>query len=87
MHETPKPEDFRNTDFSSLIQFRIKRILMICSNLAVSFIFPCACIGDIDLDTESIYTNIHGRLGVFGAMIHRSDKPGVSGYLNDWNPE
>ena len=32
MHETPKPEDFRNTDFSSLIQFRIKRILMICSN-------------------------------------------------------
>ncbi len=29
---TPSPEDFRNTDFSSLIRFRIKRILMICSN-------------------------------------------------------
>lgn len=28
----PRPEDFRNTHFSSLIKFRIKRILMICSN-------------------------------------------------------
>ncbi len=32
MHDVPKPEDFRNTDFSSLIHFRIKKILMICSN-------------------------------------------------------
>ena len=30
--DTPRPEDFRNTDFSSLIKFRINRILMICSN-------------------------------------------------------
>ena len=28
----PRPEDFRNTHFSSLIKFRINRILMICSN-------------------------------------------------------
>lgn len=28
----PRPEDFRNAHFSSLIKFRIKRILMICSN-------------------------------------------------------
>lgn len=28
----PRPEDFKNTHFSSLIKFRIKRILMICSN-------------------------------------------------------
>ena len=32
MQEKPRPEDFRNTHFSSLIKFRIKRILMICSN-------------------------------------------------------
>lgn len=32
MYNAPKPEDFQNTDFNSLIQFRIKRILMICSN-------------------------------------------------------
>lgn len=32
MYDTPKPEDFRNTDFNSLIRFRINRILMICSN-------------------------------------------------------
>lgn len=31
-HKMPRPEDFRNTHFSSLIKFRIKRILMICSN-------------------------------------------------------
>lgn len=32
MQVMPRPEDFRNTHFSSLIKFRIKRILMICSN-------------------------------------------------------
>ncbi len=32
MQNTPRPEDFRNTDFSSLIRFRINKILMICSN-------------------------------------------------------
>lgn len=32
MQVIPRPEDFRNTHFSSLIKFRIKRILMICSN-------------------------------------------------------
>ncbi len=30
--DMPRPEDFSNTDFSSLIKFRINRILMICSN-------------------------------------------------------
>lgn len=32
MYGTQEKEDFRNTDFSSLIRFRINRILMICSN-------------------------------------------------------
>ena len=32
MYETQSTGDFRNTDFSSLIRFRINRILMICSN-------------------------------------------------------
>ena len=32
MYSSPKPEDFRNSGFSSLIRFRINRILMICSN-------------------------------------------------------
>ena len=32
MHETLKQGTFGNTDFSSLIRFRINRILMICSN-------------------------------------------------------
>ncbi len=32
MQNTPRPEDFRNSDFSSLIRFRINKILMICSN-------------------------------------------------------
>ena len=27
-----RPEDFKSTDYDSLIKFRIKRILMICSN-------------------------------------------------------
>lgn len=40
-----------------------------------------------EYDTENIYTNIEGGLGVFGAMVRRNDKPGVTGYLDDWGPE
>ena len=32
MYETLRPEDFGKTHFSSLIRFRINRVLMICSN-------------------------------------------------------
>lgn len=39
-----------------------------------------------EYDTENIYTNIQGGLGVFGAMVHRNDKHGVRGYLDDWDP-
>ncbi len=40
-----------------------------------------------EYDTENIYTNVRGGLGVFGAMVLRNDKPGVAGYLDDWSPE
>lgn len=36
MYNAPKPEDFQNTDFNSLIQFRIKRILMISATMTLS---------------------------------------------------
>lgn len=40
-----------------------------------------------EYDTENIYTNIQGGLGVFGAMVHRNDMHGVRGYLDDyWDP-
>ena len=39
-----------------------------------------------EYDTENIYTNIKGGIGVFGAMIHRNNKTGIRGYLNDFVP-
>ncbi len=40
-----------------------------------------------EYDTENIYTNITGGIGVFGAMIHRNNKTGIRGYLGDFVPE
>lgn len=37
-----------------------------------------------EYDTENVYSNIEGGIGVFGAMIHRSNKSGVRGYLDDF---
>lgn len=37
-----------------------------------------------EYDTENIYSNIEGGVGVFGAMIHRNNKTGVRGYLDDF---
>ena len=37
-----------------------------------------------EYDTENIYTNIVGGVGVFGAMIHRNNNTGVQGYYDDF---
>ena len=37
-----------------------------------------------EYDTENIYSNISGGIGVFGAMIHRNNETGIRGYLNDF---
>lgn len=39
-----------------------------------------------EYDTENIYTNIEGGVGVFGAMIHRNNETGIRGYLGDFVP-
>ena len=39
-----------------------------------------------EYDTENIYSNISGGIGVFGAMIHRNNETGIRGYLNDFVP-
>ena len=40
-----------------------------------------------EYDTENVYTNIHGGIGVFGAMEARANKPGIWGYLGDKQPK
>lgn len=37
-----------------------------------------------EYDTENVYSNVQGGLGVFGAMIVRGERPGVRGYLDDF---